>query len=218
MSLNLKIVYFSKTNYLCCGLLLLMIILASVEPLHFSSYALHQVGTLISIAFLLYLTVKIRLTDRAFISATIFLLIHIIGARYLYSYVPYSEWTEQIFGFSLNNVMGWQRNMYDRLVHFCYGLCLFAMFCQIIEHYFKQISKKQLVLLAFMLNMATSLMYEWLEWLIAVMLSPEQAEAYNGQQGDMWDAHKDMLLALMGSVLASFGNIVKNPNVYLHRL
>lgn len=204
----LNTIQFSKTNLWCFALLLLAMLLASINPLHFPSYALHQVGTLISMAFLLWLKVKINLSDKAIIGATVFLLIHIVGARYLYSYVPYSDWTQALLGFSLDNFMGWQRNMYDRLVHFCYGLCLFAVFCQIIEYYFKQISKKQLVLLALMLNMATSLLYEWLEWLIAVMLSPEQAEAYNGQQGDIWDAHKDMLLALMGSVLAYFVNMI----------
>lgn len=204
----LKTIQFSKTNLWCFALLLLAMLLASINPLHFPSYALHQVGTLISMAFLLWLKVKINVSDKAITGATVFLLIHIIGARYLYSYVPYSDWTQFLFGFSLDNVMGWQRNMYDRLVHFCYGLCLFSVFCQIIEYYFKQISKRQLVLLALMLNMTTSLLYEWLEWLIAVMLSPEQAEAYNGQQGDIWDAHKDMLLALMGSVLAYFVNMI----------
>lgn len=204
----LKSMQFSKTNLWCFALLLLAMLLASINPLHFPSYALHQVGTLISMAFLLWLKAKINLSDKAIIGATVFLLIHIVGARYLYSYVPYSDWTQALLGFSLDNVMGWQRNMYDRLVHFCYGLCLFSVFCQIIEYYFKQITKKQLVLLALMLNMTTSLLYEWLEWLIAVMLSPEQAEAYNGQQGDIWDVHKDMLLALMGSVLAYFVNMI----------
>lgn len=28
----------------------------------------------------------------------------------------------------------------------------------------------------------------------------EEAENYNGQQGDMWDAHKDMLLATIGAI------------------
>lgn len=204
----LKSMQFSKTNLWCFALLLLAMLLASINPLHFPSYALHQVGTLISMAFLLWLKAKINLSDKAIIGATVFLLIHIVGARYLYSYVPYSDWTQALLGFSLDNVMGWQRNMYDRLVHFCYGLCLFSVFCQVIAYYFKQISKIQLVLLALMLNMTTSLLYEWLEWLIAVMLSPEQAEAYNGQQGDIWDAHKDMLLALMGSVLAYFVNMI----------
>ena len=39
------------------------------------------------------------------------------------------------------------------------------------------------------------------KWGIALMLSPEAAEAYNGQQGDMWDAHADMLMATVGSLL-----------------
>lgn len=49
--------------------------------------------------------------------------------------------------------------------------------------------------------MATSLFYEWIEWLIAIGLSPEEAENYNGQQGDIWDAHKDMLLATLGAMI-----------------
>ena len=56
--------------------------------------------------------------------------------------------------------------------------------------------------LAVVLVMCTSLAYEWLEWAIALALSPEAAEAYNGQQGDPWDAHADMLLATLGALLA----------------
>lgn len=37
----------------------------------------------------------------------------------------------------------------------------------------------------------------------AIGLSPEDAENYNGQQGDMWDAHKDMALALIGAMMMS---------------
>ncbi|MDN5691483.1 MAG: DUF2238 domain-containing protein, partial [Acinetobacter sp.] len=49
--------------------------------------------------------------------------------------------------------------------------------------------------------MATSLFYEWIEWWIAIGLSPEEAENYNGQQGDIWDAHKDMFLATIGAIM-----------------
>ncbi|WP_265088482.1 DUF2238 domain-containing protein [Psychrobacter immobilis] len=51
--------------------------------------------------------------------------------------------------------------------------------------------------------MSSSLLYELLEWGIAATLSPEAAEAYNGQQGDIWDAHKDMALALLGGLIAA---------------
>ena len=50
--------------------------------------------------------------------------------------------------------------------------------------------------------MASSMFYELIEWWIAIGMSPEQAENYNGQQGDIWDAHKDMFLAFIGSVIA----------------
>jgi putative membrane protein len=50
--------------------------------------------------------------------------------------------------------------------------------------------------------MATSMIYELIEWGVAIALAPGAAEQYNGQQGDMWDAHKDMALASLGAVVA----------------
>ena len=64
-------------------------------------------------------------------------------------------------------------------------------------------SLKQLIALTLMLDMSTSMLYELVEWGIATTLSPEAAEAYNGQQGDVWDAHKDMALAVLGGIIAA---------------
>ena len=55
---------------------------------------------------------------------------------------------------------------------------------------------------AFEFVLAFSMLYELFEWGLALALSPESADAYNGQQGDMWDAQKDMSLALLGAGLA----------------
>jgi putative membrane protein len=44
--------------------------------------------------------------------------------------------------------------------------------------------------------------YEVFEWALAVIAAPDFAEKYNGQQGDFWDAQKDMALAMAGSSLA----------------
>ena len=44
--------------------------------------------------------------------------------------------------------------------------------------------------------------YEILEWGAALILSPDTAMAYLGTQGDVFDAQKDMILALAGGVLA----------------
>ncbi|MEM1249606.1 MAG: DUF2238 domain-containing protein, partial [Acidobacteriota bacterium] len=49
---------------------------------------------------------------------------------------------------------------------------------------------------------AVSALYEIFEWLLTIVVAPGYAESYNVQQGDAWDAQKDMALALLGSALA----------------
>lgn len=182
---------------------LLVIVLASIKPLDWSSYLLHQAGTLLFLMMMLGAYYYWHIHSRAYVLAILFLLVHIIGARYLYSYVPYDDWTQQLFDINLSARFGWQRNMYDRLVHFSYGLLLFSAMFESLKHLLSIQSSKQLIILTLMLNMSTSMLYELFEWGIATTLSPEAAEAYNGQQGDVWDAHKDMALALVGGLMSA---------------
>jgi len=50
--------------------------------------------------------------------------------------------------------------------------------------------------------LAFSLVYELFEWGLTMVLSPSDAGAYNGEQGDLWDAHRDMSCALVGALIA----------------
>ena len=184
-------------------MVLIIMVLASINPLEWSSYLLHQAGTLLFLTTILAMYRYWHISSKAYVLATLFLLIHIVGARYLYSYVPYDNWTQQLFGIKLSTLFGWQRNMYDRLVHFSYGLLLFNAMYESLRHLLKIQSPKSLIAITLMLNMSTSLLYELFEWGIATTLSPEAAEAYNGQQGDIWDAHQDMALALVGGVISA---------------
>ncbi|MNV46451.1 Inner membrane protein YjdF [compost metagenome] len=138
-----------------------------------------------------------------------FLLIHILGAHYLYSYVPYNEWSMQYLNLDLNHSLGWTRNMYDRFVHLVYGLLLYPFFYRLFQVWLPQLSKLTLFLLVIQFVMASSLIYEWIEWFIAMGLSPEDAENYNGQQGDIWDAHQDMLLATVGAIITGLACLLK---------
>ena len=58
------------------------------------------------------------------------------------------------------------------------------------------------VVFALSATMTISASYEIFEWLLTMIVSPQDAEAYTGQQGDYWDAQKDMALALGGAVIA----------------
>ena len=54
------------------------------------------------------------------------------------------------------------------------------------------------------------MVYELFEWLLTIVMSPEQADNYNGQQGDAWDAQKDMALAMIGSTVMAVCYLFKN--------
>ena len=189
------------SHYVSLGILLLAVIFASIRPLEWQAYLLHQVGTVLMVAMLLWAQWRLGLTVVSFVLYIGFLLIHVLAAHYLYSYVPYDAWLQSCCGFSLNELMDWQRNMYDRLVHFASGLLLFPFFYRLFQVALPQVKPRVLVLLVIQFVMATALIYEWIEWAIAITLSPKAAELYNGQQGDVWDAHKDMLLATLGAAM-----------------
>lgn len=201
----------NNKHWLSLVLLAGCIFISAIHPLEVFSYLLHQVGTVLMLLTLLMCLKKLGLTLSSFILYLGFLALHVLGAHYLYSYVPYNEWLIQYFHFDLNQYMGWSRNMYDRLVHFAYGLLLYPFFLRIFQVWLPSLKPYVLFLLTIQFVMATSLIYEWIEWLIAIGLSPEDAENYNGQQGDIWDAHKDMFIATVGSIITGFVILISGP-------
>lgn len=196
-------------HYIALAILLLIVGIASIQPLEFEAYLLHQAGTVLMLIALIVVMKKIGVSFYSFCLYLGFLLIHILGAHYLYSYVPYNEWIENLFHFDLNQSMGWSRNMYDRLVHFAYGLLLYPFFYRCFQVWLPSAKPFTLFLLVIQFVMASSMFYELIEWWIAIGLSPEDAENYNGQQGDIWDAHKDMFLATVGALLIGIIQFLK---------
>ena len=201
---------YTLKHLITVAILTVTLILASIQPLEYAAYLLHQAGTIIMLLVLGYCFKKFALNFLSFSFYIGFLIIHILGAHYLYSYVPYNDWIKSLFGFDLNASMHWSRNMYDRLVHFSYGFLLFPFFQRIFQVYFPQASRKQLNFLVIQWIMASSMLYELIEWWIAIGLSPEAAENYNGQQGDVWDAHKDMFLASIGCLIFAAIDLIQN--------
>lgn len=171
-----------------------------IYPIWPGDQALHSSLTLVGFICLWRYTRNNAMSNRDYFLIVVFICAHSIAARWLYSHVPYDRWLQSSLGFSLHQHLGWTRNHFDRLVHFLYGFCFTpAIVAHVITRY-KQ-SAKIGFYIAITAVMVTSLWYEWLEWLIALTLSENNAEAYNGQQGDMWDAHKDMLMATLGSLV-----------------
>ena len=129
-----------------------------------------------------------------------FMAVHVFGARYLYSYVPYDDWSMALLGLSITDHFGFERNHYDRLVHFCFGLLLVIPAWRFSRRIVR-LDSVWSAAFAFMFIMAASALYEIIEWLGAMIMAPDWAESYNGQQGDIWDAQWDMALAALGAVV-----------------
>lgn len=139
----------------------------------------------------------------------LFLTLHAIGAHYTYSEVPYDAWTEAIFGFRLSEALGLERNHFDRLVHFGYGLLLAY---PMRELFFRVADARGFwaYFLPLDMTLATSAVYELIEWAAAMLFGGDLGVAYLGTQGDPWDAQKDMALAGLGALLAMGATLLVN--------
>jgi putative membrane protein len=163
---------------------------------------LHHVPTVFALGFLGWLAWKGRISDASLTAIILFIWLHILGARYIYSFVPYDEWTQNWLGVSIDEKFGFKRNHYDRFVHFCYGVLATVPQVELLEKRWR-LGNWSAHFFSLALVLAAGAAYEILEWGVALVMAPDWAERYNGQQGDLWDAQKDMLLAGAGALLAT---------------
>jgi len=172
-----------------------------INPPYLQFIMMQHVPTILVMVLLLYVSNRYVISRLSFVSIILFLSLHTLGARYLYSYVPYDTWSEFLLGINITDQFGFERNHYDRLVHFSYGLLL-AVPIQEFERRYFGLSASLSAVLAIECILATSAAYELGEWLVAVVFAPEWAESFLGQQGDIFDAQKDMTLATAGAMLS----------------
>lgn len=173
----------------------------AIHPWHRADWVIENVLFVLAV-------LGLGLTYRAFplsrISYTlifIFLCLHTIGAHYTYAEVPYDAWFKALTGRTFNELVGWERNNFDRVVHFAYGLLL----AYPIREVFLRIAGVRGFWGYFLpldLTMSTSALYELLEWGAAEVFGGDLGAAYLGTQGDVWDAHKDMALASLGALIS----------------
>lgn len=134
----------------------------------------------------------------------VYVALHLVGAHYTYSLVPYDRAFQSVFGVSLNSLLWWgERNQYDRVVHFLFGLMVFQPTVEILRYYTHSIRGWAVPAFVILLLNAFSVAYEWIEWCASLMLNKRTGLEFLGSQGDIWDAHKDMMLAFIGSLLAA---------------
>jgi putative membrane protein len=172
-----------------------------IDPHDRHAWMLENALVVVAVALLAGTYRRFPLSRISYTLIFLFLCLHTLGAHYTYSEVPYDAWYESLTGRTLNEVLGWKRNNFDRAVHFFYGLLL----AYPIRELFLRVAGVRGFWGYFLpldLTMSTSMLYELIEWMAAEIFGGDLGIAYLGTQGDVWDAHKDMALASLGALIA----------------
>src|SRR5688572_14603905 len=96
----------------------------AIRPWDRPAWLLENALTIAAIAVLGGFHRKLLFSRVSYTLIFIFMCLHEVGAHYTYSQVPYDAWFQRIFGRPFSDLVGWERNNFDRVVHFSYGLML----------------------------------------------------------------------------------------------
>ena len=174
---------------------LVAFVVTGISPTDRHDWVLEHIPTAALLAFLCWYEQRKGgrpLSDLSYALLSGFVLLHLVGAHYLYSNVPYDDWTEALLDVRISEVFGATRNHYDRFVHLGFGLLVLPPMAELAWRHVTR-SRFWGVVVAIAFIGTLSQLYEFAEWIIALVMSPEAAESYNGQQGDAFDPIKDMV-------------------------
>jgi putative membrane protein len=171
-------------------------------PSYRADWLLENMLVFLLVPFFVLSQSRLPLSKISYTALFLFLCLHEVGAHYTYAEVPYDRWLEPLFGDGLNAALGWQRNHFDRLVHFLYGILIVYP----VREIFLRVADARGFwgyLFPLLVVMSTSLLFELIEWAAALLFGGDLGMAYLGTQGDVWDSHKDSLFATLGALLSS---------------
>ncbi|MCX7053021.1 MAG: DUF2238 domain-containing protein [Proteobacteria bacterium] len=181
----------------------------AIAPSYRQDWLLENVLIIVAVPLLAATSRSLRFSNFAYTCLFAFFVLHVIGAHYTYSEVPWREWLHlQGAGTGPGPA---SRNNYDRFVHFCYGLLVFPAVWEL----FAARANPQRIwryVMPVMFLMAHSVIYELIEWGAAVMFGGDLGVAYLGTQGDEWDAQKDMAMAVAGVLVGLLLTLAVNPS------
>ena len=184
---------------LCIGYALVWVVTA-INPVKRDDWLMENLLVFATVPTLVVTYRRLPLSNAAYLLLFVFLVLHAVGAHYSYSEVPFGYWLKETFHL--------RRNHFDRIVHFSFGLLLTFPLREIFVRLFGLRGDWAAVLAAAMI-VAFSGFFEIIEAIVAHIVNPELGAAYLGTQGDVWDAQKDMALALLGAALVAFWTIVR---------
>jgi putative membrane protein len=174
------------------GIFVIFWLALAINPVHPGIWAMENLLVAIAFPVVLWLDSKYHFSNGTYLILTAFVILHLFGAHFTYEKMSYFTW--------LSEWQGWQRNYYDQVVHFLFGLMVFMPFYEIFYH--QGLSRNLSYLIAFLFIGSISAWYEVIEWLAMVIFCREQNCVSFITQNDVWDTQKDMAYAFIGASIA----------------
>lgn len=166
-------------------------ILLAIEPHSRQVWIAEVTPVVIIFAFLVWYSGRFRFSNAAYLLMAIWLFWHTIGGHYTFANVPF-DW--------FNDLLGSDRNHFDRVGHFAVGFYAFALAEWLLRRGHCRYLLANLFGLFFIMSVAAA--YEIIEWWYAATAGGEAGIEFLGSQGDIWDAQRDMLSDTLGALFA----------------
>ena len=185
-----------KIKYLWVIIFSSVLVWSGINPKDPFTWFLEVTPAVIGAIVLVFTYKSFQLTPLVYILILIHCVILMIGGHFTYAEVPLFDDLRDLFGSSRNN--------YDKLGHFAQGFIPAMIAREIIlrKNIIKGAAWQVFFIVSFCL--AFSAFYELIEWWVALMTG-EDAEAFLGTQGYVWDTQSDMVFALLGAIVALLG-------------
>ncbi|MBK6280488.1 MAG: DUF2238 domain-containing protein [Gammaproteobacteria bacterium] len=182
-----------KELWLLLGMTFVVLVLTGYKPFDLTTWFLEVFPVLVAIPLLALTREGFPLTRLLYWLIFVHALILMVGGHYTYARVPLGFWMQDWFDLA--------RNHYDRIGHIVQGFVPAMITREILLRRSPLVRGKWLFFLVLCVCMFVSVFYEFIEWWVALIAEGASIE-FLGTQGDVWDTHWDMFLALCGAILA----------------
>ncbi|WP_096739470.1 DUF2238 domain-containing protein [Pseudoalteromonas atlantica] len=175
-------------KYLWLGLFFIVLIWSGINPKDQFTWLLEVIPAIIGLVLMASSYKHFKLTPILYGFILAHCIVLMVGGHYTYAEVPWFD-----------NLVGSERNNYDKVGHFFQGFVPALLAREILLRKNVVNGKGWLNVFVVSICLAFSAFYELIEWWVAV-LSGENAEAFLGTQGYVWDTQSDMGIALLGAI------------------
>jgi putative membrane protein len=180
-------------KYLWLGIYAAVLIWSGINPKDTFTWFLEVVPAMIGALILLATYKKFPLTSLLYVAILLHCIVLMVGGHYTYAEVPLFDTLQELFGSDRNN--------YDKVGHFFQGFVPALIAREILIRKAVVNGRLWLNLFVVSVSLAFSAFYELIEWWVA-LATGENAEAFLGTQGYIWDTQSDMAFALFGALSA----------------